>query len=184
MRKNFGPKTWMYPMPVLIIGTYDEDGNANAMNAAWGGIHNDDTVMLCISKSHKTAKNIRTSKAFTISFATKEFATAADYLGLASGNTEVHKIEKAGFTTSRSRFVYAPIINELPMTMECELVSIEDENLVGKIVNVSADERIIADDGMIDYRKLAPITYDPIRHLYITLGDAVGHAHSDGRALF
>lgn len=184
MRKDFGSKTWMYPMPVLIIGTYDERGKANAMNAAWGGIHNDDTVMLCISKSHKTAKNIKASKAFTISFATRAFATAADYLGLASGNTEEHKLEKAGFTTTRSRFVNAPIINELPMTMECELLSLEEENLVGRILNVSADESIIAEDGMIDYRKLDPITYDPIRHLYITLGDAVGHAHSDGRALF
>lgn len=184
MRKDFGSRTWMYPMPVLIIGTYDENGRPNAMNAAWGGIHNDDTVMLCISKGHKTMKNIETSKAFTISFATRGYEAEADYLGLESGNKVENKLEKAGLTTTRSRFVGAPIINELPMTMECELVRIDGENIVGRIVNVSADESILGEDGRIDYRKLEPITYDPIRHLYIALGDEVGHAHSDGKKLF
>ncbi len=183
MRKDFGSKTWMYPMPVLIIGSYDENGKANAMNAAWGAIHNDDTVIVCISKSHKTMANIIASKAFTISFATEDSILSADYLGVVSGNTETKKMENSGFTVTKSRFVNAPIINELPMTMECVLVGIENESVIGKIINVSADESILAEDGKIDYKRLKPITYDPIRHHYISLGEVVGNAHSDGKKL-
>ena len=171
-------------MPVLIVAAYDADDKANAMNAAWGGIFTDEHIGLCISEGHKTTKNILSTRAFTVSMATVEQIAACDYVGIVSGNREADKFAKAGFTSLRSEVVNAPIIEQLPMTLECELVSYDEENnhLVGRIVNVSADERILT-DGKIDYGKLRPITYDPINHHYIELGAVVGNAFSDGKKL-
>lgn len=171
-------------MPVLIVAAYDADGKPNAMNAAWGGIFTDDHIGICLSEGHKTTKNILASRAFTVSMATVEHLSACDYVGIVSGNNEPDKLLKAGFTPLRAERVNAPIIEELPLTLECELVSYDKESnhLVGRIVNVSAAERILT-DGKIDYRKLRPVTYDPINHHYIELGAVVGNAFSDGRKL-
>ena len=171
-------------MPWLIVAAYDEEGKPNAMNAAWGGIFTDDHIGICISEGHKTTKNILATKAFTVSMATVEQLTACDYVGIISGNKEPDKFAKAGFTATRSEVANAPIINELPLTLECEMVSydIESNHLVGRILNVSASEHILT-DGKIDYRKLRPITYDPINHHYIELGAVVGNAFSDGKKL-
>lgn len=184
MRKNFGKKSWLYPMPVLIIAAYDEGGVPNVMNAAWGGIFTDDHIGICLSEGHKTTKNIRATGAFTVSMATAGQLTACDYVGIVSGNKEPDKFAKAGFTAERSEFVNAPVIKELPMTLECELVSYDDESnhLVGRIVNVSADESILT-DGKIDVAKLRPVTYDPVNNKYIELGAKVGNAFSDGKKL-
>lgn len=184
MRKSFGKKSWLYPMPVLIVAAYDADGRPNVMNAAWGGIFTDESIGICISEGHKTTKNILATRAFTVSMATVEQLKACDYVGIVSGNNVPDKFFKAGFTALRSEVVNAPIIAELPMTLECEMVSYDEESnhLVGRIVNVSADESILT-DGKIDYRKLRPVTYDPINHHYIELGDVVGNAFSDGKSL-
>ncbi len=184
MRKNFGPKSWLYPMPVLIVAAYDEEGKPNAMNAAWGGIFTDEHIGICLSEGHKTTKNILATKAFTVSMATAELVTACDYVGIVSGNKEPDKFAKAGFTAECAEFVNAPIIKELPMTLECEVVSYDKESnhLVGRIVNVSADEKVLI-DGKIDYTKLRPITYDPVNHHYVELGNIVGNAFADGKAL-
>lgn len=184
MRKSFGKKSWLYPMPVLIVAAYDADGRPNVMNAAWGGIFTDESIGICISEGHKTTKNILATRAFTVSMATVEQLKACDYVGIVSGNNVPDKFFKAGFTALRSEVVNAPIIAELPMTLECEMVSYDEESnhLVGRIVNVSADESILT-DGKIDYRKLRPVTYDPINHHYIELGEVVGNAFSDGKSL-
>lgn len=184
MRKNFGQKSWLYPMPVLIVAAYDEQGEPNAMNAAWGGIFTDEHIGICISEGHKTTKNILATKAFTVSMATVEQLAACDYVGIVSGNKEPDKFSKAGFHALRSEVVNAPIIEELPLVLECEMVSYDKESnhLVGRILNVSADEKILT-DGKIDYRKVRPITYDPINHHYIQLGSIVGNAFSDGKKL-
>ncbi|MBQ8336544.1 MAG: flavin reductase family protein [Bacteroidaceae bacterium] len=184
MRKNFGKKSWLYPMPVLIVAAYDEAGVPNVMNAAWGGIYTDDMIGICLSEGHKTTKNILASKAFTVSVATAEKVVACDYVGIVSGNKEPGKFAKAGFHAVRSAFVNAPLINELPMTIECEFVSYDSESnhLVGRIVNVSADESILT-DGKIDVSKLRPLSYDPVNNLYYELGAVAGKAFSDGKAL-
>ena len=171
-------------MPVLIVAAYDEQGVPNAMNAAWGGIFTDEHIGICISEGHKTTKNILSTKAFTVSMATVEQLAACDYVGIVSGNREPEKFSKAGFTAQRSETVNAPIIEQLPMTLECEMISYDKESnhLVGRIVNVSADESILT-DGKIDYHKLRPITYDPINHHYIALGEVAGNAFADGKKL-
>ena len=185
MRKNFGNKPWCYPQPVFILAAYDVNGTPNAMNVAWGGISYDDEIAMCISANHKTTYNILASKAFTVSMADVEHLVACDYVGVESGNKVADKFEKAGFTAVKSEFVNAPVINELPMTMECELISYDPETcrLVGRIVNVSADERILGEDGGIDVSKLRPITFDPVRNDYLVIGEKVGNAFRDGLAL-
>lgn len=184
MRKDFGPKTWLYPMPVFIVAAYDNEGNPNAMTAAWGGIYTDDKVGICLSEGHRTTHNILATKAFTVSMATVQHTIACDYVGIVSGNKVPDKLAHAGFHTTKSQHVNAPLIDELPMTMECELVSYDQESnfLIGKIVNVSADESILT-DGRIDPAKLQPITYDPVNHNYIAIGDKAGNAFSDGKKL-
>ncbi len=186
MRKNFGAKAILYPMPVLIIGTYDEDGVPNAMNAAWGGISEEKEISICIDDGHKTAENVVKRGAFTVSIADAENVIACDYVGIASGNKAPDKIEKAGWHTTKSEFVDAPIFDELPLALECKLISYDKETcrLVGEIVNVCADERILDESGKIDLAKFSPITYDPVHHTYRKLGDVVGHAFSDGKQLF
>ena len=184
MRKNFGSKPWFYPLPVLIIGTYGEDGTPNAMNAAWGGLYDADLVELCLSAGHKTTANIRARGAFTISFADAANVAAADYVGLVSANKEPDKLQKSGFHASKSDFVDAPVLDELPLTLECELVKFtENGNVIGRIVNISADERILGADGSIDLAKFRPISFEPVHNKYHVLGEVVGSAFRDGAAL-
>lgn len=184
MKKNLGVKTVMFPMPVLIIATYNKDGSANAMNAAWGGIHDTNQIGICIAPEHKTAENILLRKAFTVSMADAAHVAACDYVGIASGNNEPDKMKKAGFTVTKSEKVDAPVINELGLCLECELVSYDVKTgcLVGNIVNVCAEEAVFTDDK-IDPVKLDPITYDPENHNYLKLGEVAGKAFSDGKSL-
>ncbi len=184
MRKNFGAKTWLYPMPVLIVGTYDEKGTPNAMNAAWGGIYDTNQVMVCLADDHKTTENIRRTGAFTLSFATADTVIPCDYVGIVSANDVPDKFTKAGFHAVASEYVKAPIIEELPMTVECRLLKFNEDGIcVGEIVNISADERILDDNGRPDVKKLNPIVYDGVTHAYRGLGEKVGQAFSDGKKL-
>lgn len=184
MRKDFGTKTWLYPMPVLIVAAYDAHGVPNVMNAAWGGIYTDDMIGICIAEEHKTTRNILETKAFTVSVGTVDSVTACDYVGIVSGDKVPDKFARAGFHAEPSAHVNAPIIEELPMTLECELISydVESNHMIGRIVNVSAHERILT-DGHIDVSKLRPITYDPVSHQYLSLGEKVADAFAEGKKL-
>ena len=186
MRKNFGPNAYLYPMPVLIVGTYNEDGTPNAMNVAWGGICGRPKVDIHIGAGHKSSENIRRTGAFTISIADEAHMAEADYFGLASGKDE-DKITKAGMHTEKSEFVDAPVITEFPMTLECKVDEIQENGtsmrVVGEIMNVSMDESILADDGQIDLDKINAICFDPVRHAYMKLGGKVGNAFSDGNKI-
>ena len=184
MRKNFGAKTWLYPMPVLIVGTYDKNGAPNAMNAAWGGVYDTNQVMVCLADDHKTTENIKSTGAFTVSFATSGTVVACDYVGIVSANDVPDKFEKAGFSSVKSEFVNAPIINELPMTIECKLLKFNEDGIcIGEIVNVSAEENILDENGKIDAKKLDPIIYDSSAHAYWSFGEKVGKAFSDGKKI-
>lgn len=185
MRKNFGAKAMCYPMPVYIIGTYNADGTPNAMNAAWGGISEETEISICVSEGHKTTANILARKAFTVSMATANYMAACDYVGIVSGNKVPDKFAKAGFHATSSQFVDAPLIDELPMALECKLISYDPQTcrLVGEIVNVSADESVLGENGKVDVAMLQPITYDPMNHHYLALGEKVGQAFRDGLAL-
>ena len=185
MRKNLGPKSICYPMPVYIIATYNADGTPNAMNAAWGGISEEKEISICVDSGHKTAENLLARKAFTVSMATANQLVACDYVGIVSGNKVPDKFAKAGFHATKSQFVDAPLIDELPMALECKVISYDPETcrLVGEIVNVCAEESILGENGKVDVSKLQPLTFDPMNHQYLTLGEAAGQAFHDGLAL-
>ena len=184
MRKNFGAKTIVFPMPVFIIAAYGEDGKANAMNAAWGGISEENEISICLSASHKTTKNIELSGAFTVSMATADTVKSCDYVGIVSGNDTQDKMEKANFHTRKSDFVNAPIIEELPMTVECKLIKFNEDGIcVGEIVNVSADESVLDEKGKVDPEKLHALMFDQFQNGYYVTGEKVGKAWNAGAAL-
>lgn len=184
MRKNFGVKSMLYPMPVLIVGTYGEDGTPNAMNAAWGGIYDTNQVMVCLADDHKTTENIKKTGAFTISFATAKTVVPCDYVGIVSANDAPDKFAKAGFSAAKSEYVNAPIINELPVAVECKLLKFNEDGIcIGEIVNVSADESVLDESGKIDVKRFDPIIYDSMTHAYWNFGEKVGRAFSDGNKL-
>ena len=184
MRKNFGAKNWLYPMPVLIVGSYDENGVPNAMNAAWGGIYDEHLVVVSLADEHKTTENIKQTGAFTLSFATAKTVVACDYVGIVSANDEPNKLAKAGFHAVKSAYVNAPIIEELPVTVECRLAKFNEDGIcIGEIVNVSADESVLDENGRIDAKKLDPVVFDGATYAYWSLGEKVGNAFLDGKKI-
>ena len=185
MRKNFGAKPQLYPQPVFIIGTYNEDGTPNAMNAAWGGITEETEITICIDDTHKTADNLVKRNAFTVSMGTEQSMIACDYVGMVSGQDHPDKMNKTGWHAWPSEFVDAPLFEELPMALECRVKSYDKETcrLVGEIVNISADESILNEKGKVDPAKLKPIIYDSMNHAYWSMGKKIGQAFHDGLSL-
>lgn len=185
MRKNIGRKTIVTPLPVFMIGTYDDEGKANVMNAAWGCQCGANYVEVNLVK-HKTTDNIKAKRAFTLSFATKATMVISDYFGIESGY-DADKIKKAGVHVIRSEFVDAPIIEEYPLTLECQVVELTEQfdkvRVVGKVVNTSADESIIDENGNIDIDKMGVIVFDSNDLVYRELGKVAGKAYSDGKAI-
>lgn len=185
MRKDFGAKYFMYPMPVLIIASYDEQGVPDAMTAAWGSIADYTKVALFLARDHKTVSNILARGAFTVSMANVANTTATDFVGIVSANDDPAKLEKTGWTLVKSEKVDAPMIKELPLTFECKLVKWDDETeqMTGEIVNVSADESILDEKEQIDVVKLQPLVFDPVKAEYRVVGDKIAKAFNVGLEL-
>ncbi len=186
MKKNIKTKSAIFPMPVLMIATYNDDGSVNVMNAAWGTMVEMDIVALNLTETHQTVQNIKKRKAFTVSIADAGHVAEADYFGVESGKKVADKLGKAGMTAIKSENVDAPIINEFPVCMECEFIEFQSNTygigVIGKIVNVNAEESIIVDEK-VDIAKLDAIAYDPFTHGYYRIGERVGNAFSDGQKL-
>lgn len=183
-RKNFGAKAYSYPQPVWIIATYDENGEPDAMNAAWGGISEENELSVCLSAGHKTCKNFEKTGAFTVSMADAAHVAGCDYVGIASGNKTKDKFRRAGFTATKSALCNAPIINELAVCIECRVKSYDKETCIlkGEILNVSVDESALT-DGKVDVSKVAPICFDPFNNAYHVIGEKVGDAWGSGKDL-
>jgi len=183
MRKDFGVKPWVLPQPVLIIGTYDENDKPNAMNAAWGGTYDFDKIIVSVSK-HKSTENIKIHRAFSVSFATKSTVIPADFVGIVSGNADPKKMEKSGLHDFPSTKVHAPLFQEFPISIECELDKYDEEEgiLIGRIINASVDEKYIK-DGKINSEALEIIAYDPISSKYRLIKEPVGDAFKCGQVL-
>ena len=178
MRKNIGVKPYLLPMPVLVIGTYNEDKSPNAMNVAYGSMRDDKSLSLYINPVRKTIKNILRTKAFTVNLADMEHLLDADYIGIVSGNENKDKLKRTSFEAIKSEFVDAPIISFSPLSIECKFVSYDekDHRLVGEIVNVCVEEEFIDQDGKIKTESMDLITYNPIENTYNLLGGFVGNA--------
>lgn len=186
MRKNVQTTEAIFPMPVLLVATYNEDGTIDVMNAAWGTMLERDIVILNLTETHKTVKNIKNRKAFTVSIADARHVTEADYFGIVSGNNTKNKFENSGLTAVKSQNVDAPIINEFPLCMECSFIEYQNDEygcgVVGKVVNVSADESVMKDDK-VDISLVNAIAFDPYTHGYYKVTERVGNAFSDGLKL-
>ena len=185
--KSYNPKPWMLPQTVLIIGTYDNEGRPNAMNAAWSGQWDAKEIMISMG-IHATTDNLNRNGEFTIAFATAETMLAADYVGIVSAKKEPDKIKKTGWNVVKASHVNAPVFTDFPMTMECRIKEKIGESasgyyIIGEIVNILVDEKYIAADGQPDVEKMHLITFDPIHHGYIQLGTKVGNAFADGNKL-
>ncbi|MCR5523145.1 MAG: flavin reductase family protein [Clostridia bacterium] len=187
MKKDLGVVTAIYPMPVLMVAAYDENGKVNVMNAAWGQICDMDKIILFIGEGKKTRLNIETSKAFTVALADEAHMDAADFFGIASGNKINDKFERTGYHALKSDKVNAPVIEEFPVAMECELLDfLKTEyvhGIVGKIVNVKADEAVLSENGKIDPAKLHALTFDTFQSGYYATGEKVGKAWNAGAKL-
>lgn len=185
--KNFKPKAWMLPQPVMIIGTYNADGTPNAMNAAWGGQWDMTEIMISMG-SHATTANLNRCPDFTVAFATADTLAASDYVGLVSAKSHPDKMEKTGWKAEKAQSVNAPVFTCFPMTLECRIKEklYESETgyyIIAEIVNIVCDERFLAEDGKPDVEKMQLITFDPIHNGYLALGPRVGNAFHDGQAL-
>ncbi len=187
MKKNLGVVQAVYPMPVLMVAAYDENETVNVMNAAWGMICNEDRIALFIDEDHKTTQNLLKTKAFTVSIADKAHMDVADFFGIATGNKMPDKFARTGYHAVKSTFVNAPVIDEFPVVMECELAEVvETENfycIVGKIVNTAAEERVLSDNGKVDPAKLEALIFDQFAHGYYVSGEKVGKAWNAGAKL-
>lgn len=186
MRKILKQTEGIFPMPVLMVATYNEDGSVNVMNAAWGTMQARDHVALQLTESHKTVKNIKERKAFTVSIADAAHVVEADYFGVVSGNNESKKFENSGMTTTKSEVVDAPVINEFPICMECEFIEYQANTygcgVIGKIVRITADENVM-NGNAIDMSLVNAIAFDPYTHGYYKVTERVGEAFKDGLQL-
>lgn len=186
MRKKLDITEGIFPMPVLMVATYNEDGSVNVMNAAWGTMQARDVVALNLTKSHKTVKNIIQRGAFTVSIANAANVVAADYFGVESGNRVEDKFSKTALSASRAEMVDAPIINEFPVCLECRFIEYQDGEygcgVIGRVVNITADESVIA-DGKLDISLVDAIAFDPYTHGYYRVAQRVGEAFKDGLKL-
>lgn len=186
MRTKLRITEGIFPMPVLMITTYNEDGSVNVMNAAWGTMQERGTVALNLSESHKTVQNIKARGAFTVSIADADHMVEADYFGVESGNRVPDKFARSGLTASRAETVDAPVINEFPLCLECKFIEYQDGEygcgVIGQVVNITADERVMA-DGKVDMSRVNAIAFDPYTHGYYKVTERVGEAFRDGLKL-
>lgn len=186
MRKKLNLTEGIFPMPVLMVATYNEDGSVNVMNAAWGTMQERGTVALNLTKTHKTVQNIQARGAFTVSIADADHVVQADYFGVVSGNQVSNKFENAGLTATKAEMVDAPVINEFPLCLECEFIEYQDNQygcgVIGKVVNITADESVLV-DGKIEMSRVNAIAFDPYTHGYYRVTERVGEAFRDGLQL-
>lgn len=185
MKKDLGVQPALYPMPVLMIATYSDDGTVDVMNMAWGGICANDMVALNIGERHKTSKNIAKRGAFTLSIADRAHLDESDYFGIASGNTVTDKFARTGMTAVKSARVDAPVVEEYPVTLECTVVEMQQQpyglRVLGKIENVLADEAVLDENGKIDPVKVNAFAFDQFQNGYYALGEKCGQAWDNGK---
>ena len=187
MKKNLGVQPYLFPMPTYMIGTYNEDDTVDVMMMAWGGICAENMVALNLEEDHKTVANLKSRKAFTLSVPGTDTIKESDFFGIASANKVADKFARSGLHAEKSSRVDAPIVTEYPLTLECEVVEFQQQpyglRVLGKIVNVLADEKVLDDKGKIDAAKLNAFAFDQMRHGYYALGEKVGQAWNAGKPL-
>ncbi len=188
MKTSLGAKTFIYPAPVLVVGSYDKGGRANVMTASWGGICCSDPPCVAVSLRRATYSyaNILERKAFTLSIPSEEYIKQIDYFGLVSGKT-TDKFAATKLTPVKSKLVDAPYVKEFPLVLECKLLQALDLGLhtqfVGEVMDVKAEETIIGNTGAIDIKKLKPMVFTPDTQDYYGIGGYLGKVFSAGKGI-
>lgn len=186
MKKQIKTTEAIFPMPVLLISTFNDDGTVDVMNAAWGTMLDRDMVALNLSETHTTVKNIKARKGFVVHIADAKHVAQADWFGVVHGEKEPDKFKKSGLSYVKSDLVDAPVINELPIAMECEFVEYQNDatglGVIGKVLRTSVEEDNIK-DGKVDVDSIEAIAFDPYTHGYYKVGGRVGDAFKDGLKL-
>ena len=174
-------------MPVLMIATYCPDGSVDVMNMAWGGICAENMVALNITETHKTAQNIKERMAFTLSIADTDHIEAEDFFGIATGNKMNDKFARSGLHAQNSKNVDAPVVTDFPITLECKVKQLQHSDagfrVLGEIVNVLADEKVLDENGRVDPAKLNAFVFDQFQSGYYAIGEKVGQAWKTGAGL-
>lgn len=187
MKKNLPVQPALFPMPTLMIGTYNPDDSVDVMMMAWGGICDMDMVALNLEAAHKTVQNLRDRMAFTLAVPGADTLAASDYLGIVSANEEPRKFEKSGLHAVKAETVDAPVVTEYPLTLECRVVEFQNQpyglRVLGKIVNVVAEESVLTEDGKVDAGKLNAFAFDPYNNGYYAIGSQIGKAWDAGADL-
>lgn len=187
MSKNFGSKPYLFPMPTYMIGTYNEDNTPDVMMMAWGGICAEDMVALNLEADHKTVANLKSRKAFTLAIPGVDTIKESDYLGIVSSNKVANKFKNSGLSYIESQLVDAPIIVQYPVTLECEVVEMQQQpyglRVLGKIVNVRADDKVLDANGNIDVAKINAFVFDQVKYGYYSIGEKIGQAWHSGADL-
>lgn len=185
--KDFGVKPYLFPMPVYMIGTWNEDGTVDSMPMAWGGLCAENMVALNLEEAHKTVANLRARGAFTLSVPGTDTLAESDYMGIASAGKFADKFERTGLHAVKSERVDAPIITEYPLTLECKVVEFQQQpyglRVLGEIVNVLADEKTLDEQGRIDCGKLNTFLFNQMRNDYYAVGEVCGKAWHSGAPL-
>lgn len=186
MMKNLGVQPYLYPMPTYMIGTYNEDGTVDEMMMAWGGICAENMVALNLEADHKTVANLKARGAFTLAVPGTDTLRESDYFGIASANKVPDKFARSGLHAVKSDKVDAPVVTEYPLTLECKVAEFQNQpygvRILGEIVNVLADEKVLDEKGRIDAAKLNAFAFDQMRNGYYALGEKVGQAWHSGAA--
>ena len=186
MRTKLKITEGIFPMPVLMVASYNDDGTVNVMNAAWGTMQERNIVALNLTESHKTVKNIKARGAFTVSIADADHVAEADYFGVVSGNKEADNLARSGLTACNAETIDAPVINEFPLCLECEFIEYQNNEygcgVIGRVVNVTADEKVMV-NGKIDMSLVNAIAFDPYTHGYYKVTERIGEAFKDGLKL-
>ena len=186
MRKKLDLTEGIFPMPVLMVATYNPDGSVDVMNAAWGTMQERGVVALNLTETHKTVQNIKARGAFTVSIADAAHVVEADYFGVVSAKNEPRKFENSGLTAERSDLIDAPVINEFPLCLECEFIEYQADEygigVIGKVLRVTADEGVM-DGDKVDMSRVNAIAFDPYTHGYYRVSERVGEAFRDGLKL-
>jgi flavin reductase (DIM6/NTAB) family NADH-FMN oxidoreductase RutF len=188
-KRSLGSAPLLYPEPALLIATYDSEGKANFMTAAWAGICVSQplSLMVAIQPPRLTHDAILARKAFTVNVPSEKLVVEMDFAGMASGK-KYDKFATCKFTAIKAEKVDAPYIGECPVILECTLTSHQRIGthtvMIAEILDVKADEDCLDSSGKFpDIEKVLPIIFDSGSRSYYGIGKKLGQGWSIGKSL-
>ena len=172
-KKDLGSLLALYPKPLTVVGAMVND-KPNWLIVGHTGIIGHNRVLVSMSKSHYTNQGIIQSHKLSINLVSREMLPQTDYVGSVSG-AEVDKSAAFAYHMGEGG---SPIIDQSPLTMECEVVDTYEsegfDNFICKILHTYADEKVLDGEGKLDYTKLKPVLFEFPTYSYIATGEIIG----------